>query len=141
MPEETQDTEIKAMRIDDIEAVEGFFEGFSFHRVRAALGVSSFGLSIIDMPPNTTDYPEHDHAPEEGAEPTGNKAPNQLGQEEVYLALRGSAVVRANDREYELGEGDIIRVGAAVSRKVLPGDEGVRLLAIGGVPGKAYEPS
>jgi len=39
-------------RIDELDVVEEFLEGkgFRFRRARAGLGVSSFGLSIIDMP-------------------------------------------------------------------------------------------
>ena len=33
----------------------------------------------------------------------------------------------------------IIRVGAGAKRKIMPGDQGVRLLALGGTPGELYE--
>jgi hypothetical protein len=33
----------------------------------------------------------------------------------------------------------MIRVGHDVKRKILPGPEGVRVLALGGVPGAAFE--
>ena len=33
----------------------------------------------------------------------------------------------------------IIRVGAGTKRKLWPGPDGMRVLALGGVPGKAYE--
>src|SRR5919197_2189383 len=82
-------SEVTHKRIDDLDVVEGFIEGFKFHRARAELGVSSFGLSIIDMPPDSTDYPEHDHSTEGIGPP-----PEQLGQEEVYIALRGSGESR-----------------------------------------------
>jgi hypothetical protein len=32
-----------------------------------------------------------------------------------------------------------VRVASGTKRKVYPGDQGMRLLVIGGVPGKAYE--
>jgi hypothetical protein len=51
---DTTESDVTHVRIDDLDTVEGFLEGFSFHRARAGLGVSSSGLSIIDMPPNTT---------------------------------------------------------------------------------------
>jgi hypothetical protein len=33
----------------------------------------------------------------------------------------------------------MIRVGPATKRKILPGPQGVRLLALGGTPGRPYE--
>ena len=45
-------------RIDDL---EGAFGG-AFKRARAELGVTSFGLQILDLPPNFDQYPDHDHS-------------------------------------------------------------------------------
>jgi mannose-6-phosphate isomerase-like protein (cupin superfamily) len=128
-------SEVTHKRIDELDVVEEFIEGFKFHRARAELGVSSFGLSIIDMPPNTTDYPEHDHSTEGIGPP-----PEQLGQEEVYMALRGSGEIEVDGDRYPLDPEHIIRVGPSARRKPFPGPEGMRLLVIGGVPGKPYTP-
>ena len=123
--------------IDELDAIQGFLEGFTFRRVGAELGVTPFGMSIIDMPPETTAYPEHDHS----SEGPGNPPAHQLGQEEVYIALRGSADVEVDGHRYPVDAGHLIRVGPTARRKILPGRDGVRLLAIGGVPGKAYDPA
>jgi mannose-6-phosphate isomerase-like protein (cupin superfamily) len=123
--------------IDELKPVPGFLDGFTFRRVGAELGVTPFGLSIIDMPPQTTAYPEHDHS----SEGPGNPPAHQLGQEEVYIALRGSADVEVDGRRYPIDAGHLIRVGPTARRKILPGPDGVRLLAIGGFPGKAYDPA
>jgi uncharacterized cupin superfamily protein len=56
--------DVTHMRINQLDAVDGFLEGFTFRRAGAALGVTPFGISIIDMPPDTTAYPEHDHSSE-----------------------------------------------------------------------------
>jgi mannose-6-phosphate isomerase-like protein (cupin superfamily) len=93
-------------------------------------------MSIIDMPPETTAYPEHDHS----SVGPGNPPAHQLGQEEVYIALRGSAEVEVDGHRYPVDAGHLIRVGPTSRRKILPGPDGVRLLAIGGVPGQAYDP-
>lgn len=124
-------------RIDDLDPVPEFLKGFTFRRAGAQLGVTPFGLSIIDMPPDTSAYPEHDHS----SEGPGNPPAHQLGQEEVYIALRGSADVEVDGRRYPVDAGHIIRVGATARRKILPGADGVRLLAIGGFPGRAYDPA
>lgn len=122
-------------RIEEIDAI-GFLDGFTFRRVGIELGVTPFGMSIIDMPPETNGYPAHDHS----SEGPGNPPAHQLGQEEVYIALRGSAEVEVDGQRYLLDPGHIIRVGPTARRKILPGPEGLRLLAIGGIPGQAYDP-
>jgi mannose-6-phosphate isomerase-like protein (cupin superfamily) len=123
--------------IDELKAVEGFLEGFTFRRAGAQMGVTPFGMSIIEMPAETTAYPEHDHS----SEGPGNPPAHQLGQEEVYIALRGSADVQVDGHRYKLDADHIIRVGPTARRKILPGPDGVRLLAIGGFPGRAYDPA
>ena len=49
-------------RIDDMEAI---VQG-SFKKARAELGITSFGIQVIDFPPNVDGYPEHDHARDGG---------------------------------------------------------------------------
>jgi mannose-6-phosphate isomerase-like protein (cupin superfamily) len=108
-------------RIDEMEGIAGG----AFKRARAELGISSFGMQVFDMPPNATFYPEHDHAPD--------------GQEEVYVVLRGSGEIGIDGERVAIDRDVMVGIPAGVKRKVFPGDEGVRLLIIGGVPGKAYE--
>ena len=122
--------------IDELDPIQGFVEGVTFRRAGLELGVTPFGMSIIDMPPGTTAYPEHDHC----SEGPGNPPAHQLGQEEVYIALSGSAVVEVDGRGYPVDARHILRVGPTARRKILPGPDGIRLLALGGVPGRAYDP-
>src|SRR5437773_4116902 len=92
--------------IDELKAVD-FLDGFTFRRAGAQMGVTPFGMSIIDMPAETTAYPEHDHS----SEGPGNPPAHQLGQEEVYIALRGSADVQVDGHPYTLDGDHIIPVG------------------------------
>jgi mannose-6-phosphate isomerase-like protein (cupin superfamily) len=108
-------------KIDEMEAV---YLG-SFKRARAELGVESFGMQIIDMPPNFENYPEHDHGKD--------------GQEEVYVTLRGGGELEIEGERFPLDPDHAARVGPGVSRKVWPGDEGIRVLVLGGKAGEAYE--
>lgn len=63
------------------------------------------------------------------------------GQEEVYLALAGSADLVLPDRAVPLDPGGLfVRVGAGTRRGVRTGPEGARLLVIGGRPGAEYVP-
>ncbi len=107
-------------KIDEMEAV---YLG-AFKRARAELGVESFGMAIIDLPPNFENYPEHDHAKD--------------GQEEVFIALRGGGEIEIAGERYPLDPDHIARVASGTMRKVWPGADGLRLLAIGGVPGGEY---
>ncbi len=108
-------------RIDDMEAIFGG----SFRRAGAELGVESFGMQVFDMPPNFENYPEHDHG--------------QDGQEEVYVVLRGSGAFEIEGERVPVDSERVLRVAAGTKRKLLPGPEGIRVLALGGVPGKLYE--
>jgi len=93
---------------------------------RRGLGVTSFGMNVERFPAGYADYPEHDHAKD--------------GQEEVYFVIEGSVTLQADDVSFELTPGTFARVAPEQTRKLVPGDDGVTLLAIGGVPGKGYEP-
>jgi mannose-6-phosphate isomerase-like protein (cupin superfamily) len=108
-----------AKRIDDMEAIYGG----GFKRARAELGVESFGMQVIDMPPKFEHHPEH----AEGE------------QEEVYVVLRGSAEIDVEGERIPIDTDTLIRVGPGTKRKIYPGAEGVRVLALGGTKGKAYE--
>lgn len=108
-------------KIDEMEAV---YAG-AFKRARAELGINSFGLQVIDMPANADQYPEHDHAED--------------GQEEVYLPLRGSGEVEIDGERYPIDAETMVRVSPGTSRKLWPGADGLRVLVIGGCPGKVYE--
>jgi uncharacterized cupin superfamily protein len=114
--------DVTVKRLDEFEAIFGG----AYRRVRAGLGVSSFGLALMDFPPGFTQYPEHDHGPD--------------GQEEVYAVLAGEATLTVAGEDYELEAGVFARVGPQEARKISTGDEGARVLAIGASPGKIYEP-
>lgn len=110
-------------RLDEMEAT---FRG-SMRKVRAELGLTSFGVQTIDLPPDSTGHPWHDHAED--------------GQEEMYIALEGGGVLELESGERFLLERDsLIRVAPAERRRVLAGPDGLRMLVVGGIPGRAYEP-
>jgi mannose-6-phosphate isomerase-like protein (cupin superfamily) len=132
-------SDVTPIEIGEIEAISGVLEGITFHKAAAALGVSSFGVSISDLEPEADTYPEHDHSEEGIGGQMFAKRPQQLGQEEVYFALRGSGTVEAEGESHPLDADHAVRVGPGVVRKVLPGPDGLRLLAIGGTPGEPYE--
>ena len=111
-----------AKKIDDM---EGIYRG-AFKRARAELGVESFGMQVIDFPPNADQHPEHDHA--------------ESGQEEVYITLSGRAEMVVEGERVTLDPDTIVRVGPGAKRHIHTGDEPARILALGGTPGQAYQP-
>jgi len=110
-----------AKRIEEMEA--GF--GGGFVKARAELGVTAFGMQVIQLPPEYADYPEHDHA--------------ESGQEEVFLAIGGSGWIEIEGERVDLDGKTFVRVGPDAKRKVYAGPDGLRLLAIGGAPGEPYK--
>jgi hypothetical protein len=113
-------------RVEDMEA----FYGGMVRRARASLGVTSWGMQIFDLPPGFDEYPNHHHG-------NGQVDP---GQEEVYIPLAGSATLVLNGDRQSLEPGVWARVGVTQLRRLLPGPEGFRFLAIGGTPGRAFTP-
>jgi mannose-6-phosphate isomerase-like protein (cupin superfamily) len=130
--------DVTVKRIDDFDSMS--HEGLSMHTARSGLGISSFGIQVIRIPPDNDAYPEHDHSHEGIGGRMFEKRPEQLDQEEVYTALEGSATLRVGDQEFELQPGTFARVGPGESRKIVTGSEGVTLLALGGTPGKPFGP-
>jgi mannose-6-phosphate isomerase-like protein (cupin superfamily) len=126
-------------RIDELDTISGILQGISLRRVAADLDVTAFGISISEMEPGATEYPEHDHSPEGIGGKMFAKRPEQLGQEEVYVALRGSGTIIVDGEELPLDENHIIRVGPDVKRTIRPGPDGLRMMAIGATPGEAYK--
>ena len=108
-------------RFEEFDSYEG-----KFLYAGRGLGVTSWGMNILQMAPDWAGYPDHDHAKE--------------GQEEVYMILQGSAQLTAGGESWDLVPGTVIRVGAAQKRKIVPGPKGATILALGGAPGKPYEP-
>jgi mannose-6-phosphate isomerase-like protein (cupin superfamily) len=109
-------------RIDEMDTAFGG----GMRLARAALGVSSFGIQVEEFPPDFDQYPEHSHAED--------------GQEEVYVVLRGSAEIEIDGQRIPLDTETIVRVGPGARRRIIPGPQGVRILALGAVPGGVYEP-
>jgi mannose-6-phosphate isomerase-like protein (cupin superfamily) len=119
--------DVTVKRIDEMDSL---FDGM-FVRARAELGVTSWGMQVINLPAGWNDYPEHAHA----------DSPYEVandGQEEVYLALQGSATLVAGEETHRLEPGVMVRVGPAQTRRIVTEAEPVQILALGGTPGAVY---
>lgn len=91
----------------------------------AELGVKSFGMQVLDFPGGFEHYPEHDHSAD--------------GIEEVYVVRRGSAEFEVDGERVAIDPSRIIRIEPSARRKLLPGADGVRMLALGCTVGKPCE--
>lgn len=113
-----------ASQVKEIDAMEAVYLG-AFKRARAELGVESFGLAVIDLPPSYEHYPEHDHTHDD--------------QEEVFFVLRGGGEIEIAGERFPLDSERIARVDAETKRKLWPGPDGMRVVVLGGVPGAVYQ--
>jgi hypothetical protein len=122
MPTPTADTGVAASAIEDLPTI---WDGFA-KLVRAGLDITAFGAQIMDLPPDYT---------------TSSHDESDTGQQELYVALRGSGAVVADGTPYPLDPEHLVRVNAGVERVLTSGPQGTRVLCIGGVPGGPYVPA
>jgi mannose-6-phosphate isomerase-like protein (cupin superfamily) len=117
-------TTISGYAAKSIDELPTLWEGFA-KLVRAGLDITAFGANIMDLPPDysTTSHDEADS-----------------GQQELYVALRGSGSVDIEGERLPLDADHLVRVDAETTRVLTSGPEGLRVLCIGGNPGGAYEP-
>jgi len=99
--------------------------GGAFLLARASLGITSFGMQVLQLPAGAGDkYPNHDHSHD--------------GQEEVYVVIGGSGEIAIDGDKIALEPEMAVRVAPDTKRQLFAGDEGLRLIILGGVPGGAY---
>lgn len=110
--------DVTIKHIDELDSYEG--RG-TFMFARKGLGVTAFGMNVGRWPAGYDGYPDHDHETD--------------GQEEIYFVFEGSLTLQAGDETFELTPGTFARVGPSQRRKLVPGAEGVTVLAFGGKPG------
>jgi hypothetical protein len=113
--------DVTVARIEEMEAI---YDGLA-RRARATLGVTSFGMQVMTLPANWDGYPDHKH----------DAGVADANQEEVYIPLAGSGTLLADGEVYVLEPGMMVRVGPEQRRRIVPDEEGIRFIALGGVPG------
>ena len=78
------------------------------------LGLDGMDVRIMKLAPNDPDYP----LPQEG-------------REQVFVVLQGYAVLHTPEGTADLDPSVLVRVGASVQRRIVPGDVGATILAFG----------
>lgn len=117
------------LTVATFEEMEPIYDGIA-RRARATLGVTAWGMQLISLPPGWGGYPNHRH----------DASVEDANQEEVYIPLEGAGILEAGDRTIRLFPGMMVRVGPEQLRRIVPGDGGLRFIALGGVPG-SFSPS
>jgi mannose-6-phosphate isomerase-like protein (cupin superfamily) len=110
--------DVTVKHIDELDSYE---DRGTFLFARRGLGVTAFGMNVGRFPAGYDRYPDHSHEKD--------------GQEEVYFVVEGSAVLQAGDESFVLERGTFARVAPEQTRKLVPGDDGVTVLVLGGRPG------
>jgi hypothetical protein len=82
-------------------------------------------MQLMSLPPGFDTYPNHRH----------DAVVEDSNQEEVYIPIEGSGVLRCDDAVIELKPGMMVRVGPEQLRRIEPGPDGLRCVALGGTPG------
>jgi uncharacterized cupin superfamily protein len=120
--------DVTIKQIDEMDYYQGpkALPGIKLRSAGRQLGVSAWGMNVLDLEPGCASYPEHEHSKD--------------GQEEVYVVLRGGATLHAGDERFDLEAGAMVRVAPGQKRKFVAGPEGLTLLALGATPGQAYQP-
>jgi mannose-6-phosphate isomerase-like protein (cupin superfamily) len=118
-------SDVTMVAIDEMEPIHGGL----VRRARATLGISAWGMQVLTLPPDWDGYPEHNH----------DATAFDPNQEEVYVPLAGSATLQVDGEEFELRPGVMARLGPDQLRRIVPGEDGIRFLALGGTPG-AFTP-
>jgi uncharacterized cupin superfamily protein len=121
-------SDVTIKKITEVEPYQGpnTIPGIRFRPAGRALGVTAWGMNVLQLEAGCTGYPEHDHSKD--------------GQEEVYVILEGSATLVTGGTKTPVDAGTIVRVGPGTTRKFIPGGKGVTILGLGGTPGHAYQP-
>ena len=123
-------TEYAVAHLDEIEELDDGRE--PFRPVRHHFGITSFGVTAwTGREAGDRIINEHDEsAPEETGDGSG---------EELYLVLAGRAVFELDGNRVDAPAGTFVFAPPAVKRTAFAEEPGTTIVAVGGIPGKAYE--
>jgi quercetin dioxygenase-like cupin family protein len=112
------------VHIDELEAIE-LPDGFVWRPVRRHFGIRSFGTNVYTPGASGQVIEEHTE---------------RLGQEEIYVVLRGRVRFTLGEDEHELGPGQLVHVSdPSLKRGAVKLTDDAAVFAIGGTPGEPFE--
>ena len=115
-------------RFDELESIP-VAEGLVWHPIRRRFGVGAFGINAYT-------------AEEVGGHVVERHTEQQLGHEEVYIVVSGRARFVLDGDEIEARAGTMVFIrDPSVQREAIAEEPGTLVLAVGGKPGSAYQPS
>ena len=119
--------EVTHAHVDELDRIE-LDDGFEWRPVRRFFDIRAFGVNA--------------YAPGSSGRVIEEHSESTLGHEEIYLVLRGRARFTIDGNEHELGPGQLVFVrDPALKRGAVALDDDTIVLALGGKPGAAHEPS
>lgn len=99
--------------------LDEFGDGYGFRKVRAALGITAFGVNAIVYPPGQDGFLHYHDI-----------------QDELYFVHAGTARFEVDGEARELGPGGLCHVSSTTPRKVSnAGEDDLVLLVVGGKGG------
>lgn len=97
-----------------------------WHLARKSLGVSSFGMNVVDIPPGEA-IPEHDET--------------NRDHEEVFIVIAGQPAIVIDGEDHLAPTGTYVRLDPEHRRTVAnPGDEVASVLIVSAPRSSGYEP-
>jgi len=117
----------EAVRVADLDSIP--VAGVVWHPVRRRLGIRAFGMNAYTAEAvGKQIVEEHDES--------------SLGHEEVYMVVRGRVTFTIDGETLDAPAGTIVFLRDPALRRVAVAEsEDALVLAVGGAPGRAYEPS
>lgn len=118
-------TAYEVAHVDDLEAIP-VSHGLVWRPVRKRFDVRAFGVNAYT-------------SEEVGGQVVEEHTESQLGHEEIYLVLRGSATFTLDGEEVELDAGTLVHIAdPEVKRVAISREPETTVLALGGKPGEPY---
>jgi tetratricopeptide (TPR) repeat protein len=115
------------IHLDELDRIE-LDDGFEWRPVRRRFDIRAFGVNAYTPGASGQVVEEHSES--------------ALGHEEIYLVLRGRARFTVDGNEHELGPGELVFVqDPSLRRGAVALTDDTIVLALGGKPGAAHEPS
>jgi hypothetical protein len=118
----------QVVHLAELESIPVGDRGLRWHPIRSTLDIRSFGVNAYSAEP--------------GEEIVEDHTEEALGHEEIYVVVSGRAVFTLGDEEVDAPAGTIVHLGdPSLRRTAVAVDPGTVVLAVGGKPGAAFEPS